>query len=56
MNTPSIPYIEDKVQERIRAIENKDYFTAVKIKNKLEKEGVILTDGPQGTRWEMKKS
>lgn len=43
--------IEAKIAERLAAKKNKDFATADKIRNELNKAGIILEDTPQGTTW-----
>ncbi|MCK5555263.1 MAG: cysteine--tRNA ligase [Alphaproteobacteria bacterium] len=46
--------IEGLIEERKVAKQNKDFSRADQIRQNLEKEGIILEDTPQGTRWKRK--
>ncbi|HUU27191.1 MAG TPA: cysteine--tRNA ligase [archaeon] len=46
--------IENLIEERNRAREQREYARADQIRDKLLSEGIILEDTPQGTRWKRK--
>ena len=46
-----INYIENMISQRSSAKENKDYAKADEIRNVLEKQGIILEDSVEGTKW-----
>jgi cysteinyl-tRNA synthetase len=48
---PSESEIQEKIAERLAARKAKNYAEADRIRQSLEKEGVILEDGPKGTTW-----
>ncbi|MYL35912.1 cysteine--tRNA ligase [Pontibacillus yanchengensis] len=43
--------IEDLIQQRINARQNRDFQTADEIRDELKERNIILEDTPQGTRW-----
>ncbi|KGP72511.1 cysteine--tRNA ligase [Pontibacillus yanchengensis] len=43
--------IEDLIQQRIDARQNRDFQTADRIRDELKERNIILEDTPQGTRW-----
>ena len=43
--------IQDRIEARLAARKQKNYFEADRIRKELEAAGVILEDGPQGTSW-----
>ncbi len=43
--------IENLINERIDAKQNKDYARSDEIRDTLKEQGVILEDGPEGTSW-----
>jgi cysteinyl-tRNA synthetase len=43
--------IEQKVQQRLEAKKAKDFTRADAIRDELTNQGVIVEDGPQGSRW-----
>lgn len=45
--------IDALVAERIAARENRDWERADKIRNQLEKDGILLEDKPDGTHWKV---
>ena len=47
-------YIKDMIQKRNIAKEQKDYNTADKIREELERNGIILKDTREGTIYEVK--
>jgi cysteinyl-tRNA synthetase len=48
---PADREIQDKIDARLAARKAKNYAEADRIRQSLEKDGVILEDGPQGTAW-----
>ncbi|MCP4704024.1 MAG: hypothetical protein GY865_05390, partial [candidate division Zixibacteria bacterium] len=46
--------IEDLINKRTEAKKNKDFATADKIRDDLLKEGIILEDSSDGTKWKRK--
>ncbi|MDB9825245.1 cysteine--tRNA ligase [Alphaproteobacteria bacterium] len=46
-----INYIENMISQRSSAKENKDYAKADEIRNALQKQGIILEDSVEGTKW-----
>ena len=48
---PADQDIQDKIDARLAARKAKNYAEADRIRQSLEKDGVILEDGPQGTTW-----
>ena len=49
-----IHYIEEKIEERRKAKENKDYQLADAIRNELESQGILLKDTKDGTLYELR--
>ena len=50
-----VEYIEGKIQQRLKAKQNKDWALADSIRNELSEKGVILEDKPGGiTTWKFK--
>ena len=47
-------YINDMIEKRKQAKENKDYALADKIRNDLENDGIIIKDTREGTIFELK--
>ena len=47
--------IKNLIQERIEAKKQKNFIRADEIRNQLEKDGIILEDTKDGTRWKRKK-
>ena len=43
--------IQDRIEARLAARKQKNYFEADRIRKELEAAGVILEDGPKGTSW-----
>lgn len=48
-------YIEDKIQERKEAKQNKNYELADSIREELNNKGIILNDTAEGTTWDIKE-
>jgi cysteinyl-tRNA synthetase len=48
---PAEAEIQQQIEARLAARKGKNYAEADRIRQSLEKEGVILEDGPQGTTW-----
>ena len=46
-----INYIENMISQRSSAKENKDFAKADEIRNALQKQGIILEDSVEGTKW-----
>ncbi|MDA9605335.1 cysteine--tRNA ligase [Alphaproteobacteria bacterium] len=46
-----INYIENMISQRSLAKENKDFAKADEIRNALQKQGIILEDSVEGTKW-----
>lgn len=46
--------IEEKINDRKEAKKNKNYEEADRIREELDKEGIILNDTPEGTIWDIK--
>ena len=46
-----INYIENMISQRSSAKENKDFVKADEIRNALQKQGIILEDSVEGTKW-----
>ena len=46
-------YIERRIQERTEARVNKDFATSDAIRDELAGRGIVLEDGPDGTRWKV---
>ena len=46
--------IEEQINKRADAKKNKDYETADKIRENLEKDGIVLKDNKDGTAWDFK--
>ena len=44
-------YIENMISQRSSAKENKDFVKADEIRNALQKQGIILEDSVEGTKW-----
>ncbi len=42
------------IEQRARARREKDWTTADSIRDRLERSGIVLMDGPDGTRWSVK--
>ena len=49
-----VEYIENLIEERNRARKDRKFSRADKIRDELAAMGIILEDGPQGTRWKKK--
>lgn len=50
-SAPSAEEIEDLIQERLTAREQRDFARADEIRTLLDAKGVVLEDGPQGPIW-----
>jgi cysteinyl-tRNA synthetase len=50
-SAPSAEEIEDLIQERLSAREQRDFARADEIRTLLDAQGVVLEDGPEGTIW-----
>ena len=46
-------YVEQRIQERTEARANKDFPTSDAIRDELAGKGIVLEDGPDGTRWKV---
>ena len=44
-------WVEERIQARARAREERDWEAADAIRDELAQEGIVLEDGPDGTRW-----
>jgi len=44
-------WVEDRIQARMRARDSRDWAAADAIRQELAEKGIVLEDGPQGTRW-----
>jgi cysteinyl-tRNA synthetase len=53
LDDAQIAYVEQKIQERTAARANKDFATSDAIRDELAGKGVVLEDGPDGTRWKV---
>ena len=53
-NTLSAEYIQQKIEERLIAKQNKNYALADEIRNQLMSQGVVLKDSKDGTTYEIK--
>ena len=47
-------YIEEEINKRVKAKQNKDYQLADEIRADLDKKGIILNDTVEGTLWDIK--
>ena len=50
-SAPSAEEIEDLIQERLTAREQRNFARADEIRTLLDTQGVVLEDGPEGTTW-----
>ena len=48
---PTAEEIDSLIEQRITARDNRDFLRADQIRDDLEAQGVVLEDGPDGTRW-----
>ncbi len=48
---PDAETIEQRIAERTEARRNRDFATADRIRDELAAQGVLLEDGPDGTKW-----
>ncbi len=46
-------WVEDRIQARAEARTNGDYAVADAIREELSARGIVLEDGPSGTRWKV---
>jgi len=53
LDDDQVAYVEQKIQERTAARANKDFATSDAIRDELAGKGVVLEDGPDGTRWKV---
>jgi cysteinyl-tRNA synthetase len=49
-----MPEIERFIEERQSARRRRDFASADRIRDELSARGVLLEDGPDGTRWKRK--
>ncbi len=49
-------WVEERIQGRIRARAEKDWTAADAIRDELAEHGIVLEDGPSGTRWKSRES
>ncbi len=54
-NEPEAAEIEKLIAERAAARKEKNWAEADRIRDLLDKRGVVLKDGPEGTRWQRKR-
>jgi len=48
--------VEGLLEQRLAARANKDYAEADRIRDELTAMGVVIEDGPDGTRWQLVRS
>ena len=53
LDDDQVAYVEQKIQERTAARANKDFATSDAIRDELAGKGIVLEDGPDGTRWKV---
>jgi cysteinyl-tRNA synthetase len=53
LDDDQVAYVEQKIQERTTARANKDFATSDAIRDELAGKGIVLEDGPDGTRWKV---
>jgi len=46
--------IDELIEQRLQARANKDWANADRIRDELEAAGIVIEDGPEGTRWRRK--
>ena len=46
-------WVERKIQERAEARANRDFAAADAVRDELAERGIVLEDGPEGTRWKV---
>ena len=46
-------YVEQRIKDRTEARANKDFATSDAIRDELAAKGIVLEDGPEGTRWKV---
>ncbi len=47
-------WVEDQLQERTQARKTRDWATADAIRTELDRKGIIVMDGPQGSTWRVR--
>lgn len=46
-------WVEERIEARARARKERDFATADAIRDELAERGIVLEDGPEGTRWKV---
>ena len=46
-------WVEERIQARQRARAEGDFEAADSIRDELTEKGIVLEDGPEGTRWKV---
>jgi len=46
-------HVQERIRERTEAKRNRDFATADAIRDELAEQGIVLEDGPDGTRWKV---